>query len=178
MADRTATDSGWVRRRTLTAHNDATMRTVLDYGDAGTVVLDEPTAHGGTGTGPSPLQAVAGALCGCESVTFRRTATEMGLSYDSLDFDAAFTLDIRGLRGDRSVRPHFQTVRVRAIVTTSEPVTALAAVIDETEARCPVLNLLRDANVDLRMEWLRAAGGELELVPRAAADLSQALPEP
>ncbi|MEO7980757.1 MAG: OsmC family protein [Sporichthyaceae bacterium] len=144
-----------VRRKALTAHNDATMRTVVDAGEHGRVVLDEPAAHGGTGSGPSPLQAVLGALCGCESVTFRRTATEMGFGYDSLDFEAAFTIDIRGRQGDRTVRPHFQTVRVRAVVATDESEERLRAVAEETEARCPVLNLLRDASVDLRMEWVR-----------------------
>ncbi len=144
-----------VRRKALTAHNDATMRTVVDAGEHGRVVLDEPVAHGGSGGGPSPLQAVLGALCGCESVTFRRTATEMGFSYDSLDFEAAFTIDIRGRQGDRTVRPHFQTVRVRAVVATDESEERLRAVVEETEARCPVLNLLLDASVDLRMEWVR-----------------------
>ena len=158
------TGSGFVRRKTLSAHNDATMRTVLDFGEFGRVTLDEPVAHGGTGKGPSPLQAVLGALCGCEAVTFHRTAAELGLGYDSLDFEAAFTIDIRGRQGDRSVRPHFQTVRVRAVVATSEPVAELAAVIEETEARCPVMNLLLDAKVDLRIEWARDARGTLETV--------------
>ena len=65
-----------MRRKTVTAHNDATMRTVADFGEFGTVTLDEPVSHGGTGQGPSPLQAVLGALCGCEAVTFHRTAAE------------------------------------------------------------------------------------------------------
>lgn len=160
------TASGFVRRKTVSAHNDATMRTVVDFGDSGRVTLDEPVPHGGTGQGPSPLQAVLGALCGCEAVTFHRTAAEMGLRYDSLDFEAAFTIDIRGRQGDRSVRPHFQTVRVRAVVATTEPLPALAAVIEETEARCPVMNLLLDAKVDLRLEWVRRSGGTLETVPR------------
>jgi uncharacterized OsmC-like protein len=144
-----------VRRRSLTAHNDASMRTVVDAGDAGRFVLDEPVSGGGGNTGPSPLQAVLGALCGCEAVTFHRTAAEMAFSYDSLDFEGAYTIDIRGRNGDRSVRPHFQTVRVRAVVATDEPQDRLAAVVEETEARCPVMNLLRDARVDLRMEWVR-----------------------
>jgi hypothetical protein len=80
----------------LTARNEAVMRTVVDCGEAGRLVLDEPEAHGGTGEGPTPLQAVLGALCGCEAVTFRRTATELGLAYSALDFEAAFTIDIRG----------------------------------------------------------------------------------
>ena len=158
------TASGFARRKTVSAHNDATMRTVADFGEFGTLTLDEPVPHGGTGRGPSPLQAVLGALCGCEAVTFHRTAAELGLCYESLDFEAAFTIDIRGRQGDRSVRPHFQTVRVRAVVATAEPVVALAAVIKETEARCPVMNLLLDAKVDVRIEWVRDSGGTLETV--------------
>jgi uncharacterized OsmC-like protein len=158
------TASSFARRKTVSAHNDATMRTVADFGEFGTLTLDEPVPHGGTGRGPSPLQAVLGALCGCEAVTFHRTAAELGLRYESLDFEAAFTIDIRGRLGDRSVRPHFQTVRVRAVVATAEPVAALAAVIKETEARCPVMSLLLDAKVDLRIEWVRDSGGTLETV--------------
>lgn len=148
----------FLRRKTLTAHNEATMRTVVDTGEFGTFTTDEPVPHGGTGEGPSPLQAVLGALCGCEAVTFNRTATDLGFSYDSLDFEAAFTIDIRGRLGDRTVRPHFQTVRVRAVVATSETPEAFAAVVEETEARCPVMNLIVDAGVDLQVEWVRDAG--------------------
>jgi len=53
---------------------------------------------------------------------------------------------------------------VPAIVATSEPPVALAAVIEETEARCPVMNLLLDAKVDLRIEWVRDSAGSLETV--------------
>lgn len=158
VVDQSAADAAFVRRKALTAHNDATMHTVVDTGEFGRFELDEPTAHGGGGNGPSPLQAVLGSLCGCEAVTFHRTAAEMGFVYDSLDFEAAFTIDIRGRQGDRSVRPHFQTVRVRAVVATEESEERLGAVVEETEARCPVFNLLRDARVDLQMEWVRDSG--------------------
>jgi hypothetical protein len=47
-----------------------------------------------------------------------------------------------------------------------EPIEKLAAIIEETEARCPVMNLLLDAKVDLRIEWLRDADGTREAVPR------------
>lgn len=145
----------FIRRKSLTAHNDATMHTIVDTGEFGTLEFDEPTRHGGTGAGPSPLQAVLGALCGCEAVTFNRTAKELGFAYDSLDFEASFAIDIRGRQGDRSVRPHFQRVNVRALVVTAESEEKLREVVTETEARCPVFNLLRDARVDLRMEWVR-----------------------
>lgn len=73
----------------------------------------------------------------------------------TLDFEGAYTIDVRGRQGDRSVRPHFQTVRVRAVVATDEPEQRLREVVEETEARCPVMNLLRDARVDLQVEWVR-----------------------
>jgi len=148
----------FVRRKSLTAHNDATMHTVVNAGEFGTFTMDEPIAHGGGSQGPSPLQAVLGALCGCEGVTFNRTATDMGFTYDSLDFEASFTIDIRGRLGDREVRPHFQSVRVRAVVATDKTAEAMAAVVAETEARCPVMNLLLDASVDLQIQWVRDAG--------------------
>ena len=47
-----STGTSSLRRRTLTAHNEATMRTVVDCGGAGRLVLDEPAPHGGAGDGP------------------------------------------------------------------------------------------------------------------------------
>ena len=143
-----------IRRKTVSVSNDGSMMAVHDYGEYGEFATDEPVPHGGTGEGPSPLQAVLGALCGCESVTFNRTATEMGFSYAGIDFDAAFTIDIRGRMGMREVRPHFQSVRVQATVKTDETAERLSAVVEETEARCPVYNLMKDAGVNLEMLWV------------------------
>lgn len=143
----------FIRRRQVAGTTQATMRTVLDYADAGVQVTDEPTAAGGGGSGPTPLQSVLGALCGCEAVTFRRTATEFAFEYDRIDFEAACTIDIRGRSGDRSVRPHFQTVRLSAQVITPESQDRLLELVEEVEARCPVLNLMRDAGVSLDIRW-------------------------
>jgi hypothetical protein len=41
-----STGTSRLRRRTLTAHNEGTMRRVMDCGEAGRVVLDEPAALG------------------------------------------------------------------------------------------------------------------------------------
>ena len=38
----------FARRKTLSAHNAAAMRTVVDCGEYGQLTLDEPAAHGGT----------------------------------------------------------------------------------------------------------------------------------
>ncbi|MFZ5609382.1 MAG: OsmC family protein [Pseudomonadota bacterium] len=144
-------------RKVLSARNDAGMRTEVSTAEFGGFAMDEPTAHGGTGTAPSPLQVVLGALCGCESVTFNRAAAEMGFRYSGIDFAAAFTIDIRGRKGVRGIRPHFQTVKLEATVKTDESEARLRAVVEETEARCPVFNLLQDANVRLETLWIRKA---------------------
>jgi uncharacterized OsmC-like protein len=150
-----AVDRPLIRRKSLTAVNEGGMRTVIDFGDTGTIITDEPVEHGGTNEGPSPLQAVAGALCGCESVTFHRTAEERGFSYQRIAFEAEYRIDIRGRMGHRGVRQHFQIVRVEAVVETDESDEALASVVEETERRCPVFNLIRDAGVRLEVRWLR-----------------------
>jgi len=144
-----------IRKKSISVSNDGSMMAIQDFGEYGTFVTDEPIAHGGKGEGPSPLQAVLGALCGCESVTFNRTATDMEFAYEGIEFSADFTIDIRGRLGMREVRPHFQSVRVEATVRTDESAERLAEVIEETERRCPVYNLIVDAGVNVKMQWIR-----------------------
>jgi len=57
--------------------------------------------------------------------------------------------------GVAGVRPHFQTVRVQAAVSTRESEDRLRSVVEETERRCPVYNLLSDAGVNVEMVWVR-----------------------
>ena len=140
------------------------LATAVDFGSAGEFTFDEPAAHGGSGLGPTPLQGVLAALCACESVTFGRTAAERNFSYTGIDFKAAFTIDIRGRSGMRGVVPHFQSVKVEAHVATNETRERLHEVVEETEARCPVFNLITDANVRIDMAWLRVPARWIEMV--------------
>jgi len=144
-----------LRGKTLKAATEANMMTFIDFGEFGHFATDEPVAHGGTGEGPSPLHTVLGALCGCEAVTFRRTANDFDFAYERIEFEAGFTIDIRGRMGKRDVTAHFQTVKLQATVTTNETEERLAEVVEETEARCPVFNLISDAGVKTEMVWVR-----------------------
>ena len=74
--------------------------------------------------------------------------------------EAGYTIDIRGRMGRRDVRAHYQTIRLQAIVTTDESEERLAEVVEETEARCPVFNLITDAGVKTEMVWLRKPASE------------------
>ena len=75
-----------IRKKMLTAKNEASCKTVINFGDFGQGVLDEPKEHGGSGKGPSPLHGLLGTLCGCESVTFHRAAKEMNFEYYCSEF--------------------------------------------------------------------------------------------
>jgi uncharacterized OsmC-like protein len=140
-------------RKTLTAHNDEGVRTVATTRSGLTLATDEPVSNGGTGSAPTPLETVVAALCGCSAVTFARAAGEVDLDYAGIDFAASFTVDLRGLLGQADVRPHFQTVDVEARVHTLEPAERLQQVVEVTERRCPVRNLLVDAGVTLHLTW-------------------------
>jgi len=145
-----------IRGKSLLATNPGNMTTTIEFPGLASLTLDEPVKHGGGGQGPSPLQGVLGSLCGCEAVTFSRTAKEKNFNYNGLEFEAEFTIDIRGRMGVRSVVPHFKTVRVQVYVKTNEDEARLLEVVKETEARCPVFNLIKDAGVEIECVWVRS----------------------
>ena len=145
-----------IRGKSLSATNSGNMTTTIEFPGLASLTLDEPVKHGGGGQGPSPLQGVLGSLCGCEAVTFSRTAKEKNFNYNGLEFEAEFTIDIRGRMGVRSVVPHFKTVRVQVYVKTNEDEARLLEVVKETEARCPFFNLIKDAGVEIECVWVRS----------------------
>ena len=158
VVDKRDSSKPMIRRKAFSASNDGSLATVVNFGDLGEFTFDEPVAHGGSDKGHTPLTGVLASLCGCKAVTLGRTAHEMGFEYEGIEFDAAFTIDIRGRSGIRGVVPHFQAVKVGARVRTQESEACLANIVEETEARCPVFNLIKDAGVRIEMIWLRDSG--------------------
>ena len=141
-----------IRRKGLAARSVAGMKTVIDCGDFGEFAIDEP-APAGTGTGPSPLQAVMGAVCGCIAITLRRVADEMSFRYDGIEFGAEFVIDIRGRLGMAGVKPYFQEVHITATVHTTESDERLSAVAHTALKRSPTFNLIKDAGTNVFVIW-------------------------
>ena len=135
--------------REVKARNDATPRTVCKVRDF-EVVTDEVK---GTNTGPTPLETVLAAFLGCEGVIINRCAEIMKFAYSGVDLECAGEVDARGSRGVAGVRPHFQAVRLKVTLYTDEPAERIAKLRKNVEYRCPVMNLLRDADVDLDVTW-------------------------
>ncbi len=135
--------------RRLTARNEATTRTVVAIRDF-EVVTDEP--HD-SNTGPTPLETVLAALAGCEGVIIKRCAAAMNFGYTALDMECEGEVDARGSRGVRGVRPYFNWVKIRIVVHSDEPPERLAKLKKNVEFRCPVMNLLRGAGVEVTANW-------------------------
>ena len=135
--------------RRLTARNEATERTVIKVRDF-EVVTDEPNA---SNTAPTPLETVLAALAGCEGVIIHRCAAAMNFSYTALDMECEGEIDQRGSRGVAGVRPYFNWVKIRIAVHSDESPERLEKLRKNVEFRCPVMNLLRGAGVEVTANW-------------------------
>jgi uncharacterized OsmC-like protein len=118
------------------------------------LVIDEPESLGGTDEGANPMEYVLAGLAGCASVMLRMIAKEQDLEYERVSFDIRGTLDLRGFEGVPGVCRHFQTGdRFGSEVVTSDA-KKLQKVAVAIEDRCPAFNLLKDAGVDITLDWI------------------------
>ncbi len=140
--------------RAVSGRNPATTRTEIRVRDLAPIVTDEPKAAGGTDTGPTPLETILAALVGCEGVIIHRCATAMGFEYSGVDFACQGRVDARGSRGVPGVRPYFESVELTVTLHTDEPPQRLEKLRRNVEHRCPVMNLMRSADVAVTAEWV------------------------
>lgn len=125
-----------------------------------TVVTDEPQAVGGTDTAPTPMELIAGAVNGCLGVVVETVAAELGLRLRALEVDSHARIDVRGFQGTAEVSPHFQDYRLTVTVDIDGDDGAREELGRLSERRCPAVNLVRDAGVDLVLDWRFGPGGD------------------
>jgi uncharacterized OsmC-like protein len=113
----------------------------------------EPTAIGGDGRAPTPMEYVVAALNGCLAVVIETVATEQGVRLQALDLQAEATMDTRGFAGTADVSPHFLDLTHHARFVTDEGDGFLPALRQQVERRCPALNLIKDAGVPVVLDW-------------------------
>lgn len=127
--------------------------------------LDEPKELGGQNTGPTPLESVLCALNSCSAMIMNILRREMRFEYGALRFEADGVVDVRRVEMKRTgklyseVEPiarHYHQVSQRIFIETGESDERLAEFRAKVERLCPVQCLLRDAGVDLRVEWIRS----------------------
>lgn len=135
--------------RKVRARNEAGTRTVTTVREH-QLVTDEPNDGN---TGPTPLETTLAGLAGCEGVIINRCARAMRFKYSALEIDADGEVDGRGSRGVRGVRPYFNWVKLKIRLHSNETPERLERLKRNVEYRCPVMNLFREADVDIEADW-------------------------
>jgi uncharacterized OsmC-like protein len=135
--------------RKVTARNEGSMRTVMKVREH-ELVTDEPN---GGNSGPTPLETTLSGLAGCKGVIIHRCAQAMRFKYSAVDIEADGEVDGRGSRGVRGVRPYFNWVRLKIRIHSKETPERLERLRKNVEYRCPVMNLFREADVDVQADW-------------------------
>jgi len=139
--------------RHVKATNAAGTRTKIQVRDFVPVYTDEPASLGGTNSAPSPLETVLVALVGCDGVIIHGVATAMGFSYTGVDFACESQIDVRGPKGVPGVRPYFESGTLEITVYSDESAARFRQLCKNVEFRCPVMNLLAAAKVDMTVMW-------------------------
>ncbi|MCX7982726.1 MAG: OsmC family protein [Syntrophales bacterium] len=104
-----------------------------------TLRLDEPKELGGTNTGPNPVEVLLSSLGACQCLTARFVARLRKIDLAEFRVTVQGELDFDGfLKGDGSVRPGLQIIRVNTYVKSSAPPDEIKAMLVEVEKRCPV----------------------------------------
>lgn len=146
--------------RHVRATNAAGTRTKIQVRDFPPTYTDEPASLGGTNTAPSPLETVLVALVGCDGVIIHGVANAMGFAYSGVDFACQSQIDVRGPKGVPGVRPYFESGKLDITVYSDEPEERFRRLCKNVEFRCPVMNLLAAAKVDMAVSWHRRPASE------------------
>lgn len=146
--------------RHVKATNAAGTRTKIQVRDFDPVYTDEPASLGGTNSAPSPLETVLVALVGCDGVIINGVAKAMKFSYAGVDFACESQIDVRGPKGVPGIRPYFETAKLEITVYSDEPEARFNQLRKNVEFRCPVMNLLHAAEVDMDVTWTRRPASE------------------
>lgn len=149
---------------TVSSQYETGYRSVISVRDVPPLWLDEPQELGGSNRGPTPLESVLGALCGCTAMIVHIMKREMRFEFESLRCDADGVIDVRRAEMKRTgkkyseVEPiahHFHQVRQRIYIATQEDDERLAELARQVARLCPVSRLLEDAGVDFEVQWIR-----------------------
>ncbi|HEV7263939.1 MAG TPA: OsmC family protein [Falsiroseomonas sp.] len=145
--------TGKLAVRTVHARNEGGTRTEVRVRHFAPVITDEPDTMGGTNTAPSPLETVLVALVGCDGVIIHGVAKAMGFAYSGVDLTCSGSIDVRGPKGVPGVRPYFEKIDLTITLHTDEPERRVEQLKRNVEFRCPVMNLLRSADVAVSVDW-------------------------
>ncbi|MFD1780116.1 OsmC family protein [Fredinandcohnia salidurans] len=116
-------------------------------------LVDEPSKIGGDNEAPTPLEYVLGSFNGCLLVVIDLVAKELDFQYQDIHINSFAIVDRRGLFGTADVSPYYQTVVNEIKFETTQTTEKLEAVKELVIKRCPLYNLLKNAGVEINLNW-------------------------
>lgn len=116
-------------------------------------LIDEPTKIGGDNEAPTPLEYVLGAFNGCIFVVIDLVAKEINFHFKNMDIKSLAVVDRRGLMGTADVSPYYQSVINEIVFETDETPEKLEELKQIVLKRCPLYNLLKNADVEIELVW-------------------------
>ena len=117
------------------------------------LVIDEPPMRHGTDVGPTPLEAMLGALVACTNVIARRIAHERGIPLQFRRIRCEGMLDHRGIDDVAEVPVPFPEIRLTLEAETDADPATLDAMRQALERRCPMSVILRQAGSRITTDW-------------------------
>jgi putative redox protein len=117
---------------------------------------DAYPAFGGHDAAPSPLFYALGSLTSCNQVTAALVAKDLGIRLGEWSFEIQGDLDTSVLVSGADGNANFDRVAVRATVQTDATDEQFAALVSETERRCPVSQLFKRSGLDWDSQWSKA----------------------
>ena len=117
--------------------------------DGHTVLIDQPVAAKGTGTGPTPLQMLLFAIGGCIGTIGRIAAFQQKINLRGMQVKVEGDYNPAGLLGKPTDdRVGFTQIRISAVIDADLTNAQKAQFLDEVCQRCPLHdNLSHTSNV-------------------------------
>ena len=100
------------------------------------------------------MENVLASLLGCGSVIIHIVAKAMDFKYSSENMESEGEIDRWGSTGVIGIKPYFSWVKVKITLQTSGSAKWVEQLKENVLLRCPVMNLLKDANVKIEDEWI------------------------
>lgn len=140
-------DAGHVRPRVSTTliENVHARSEFTQYDKEFSFECDESSGRAGADAAPSPLRYFLSGLAFCMQVWYAKGAALADCEIEDLRIDILTYMDMRGEHLVDGVPPHPQWIVIEARVDSPSEPSAVLAMVDEANARCPVYSLVSRA---------------------------------
>ena len=133
-----------------------------------TFLSDEPEKIGGSDLGPTPVEYVLAGLAACQEIVYATYARVLNVPVNSVKVRAEGSLDLRGFFGVADVQAGFSSVTYAVEIDSPAAEADVLRLIDTVNAKCPVLEIIKDPVPVAGSYTLN--GVAIELAPAFAAD--------